>query len=196
MAADAKKAWDSLKANISDGCCRMREGVESSLTATHTIPNGASALEDLLGYLRVKYVGNGYECQIFGLEEEGRYGKLLQIRSVAESYLGAVKTVTGLRSVICVTCLPVGNNLSIRIFGGKWLEKVAVNMVSWFVLHPLFVTSAIGGWRQKTLVDKLDRDVLAFFAHATDKAGESHKSDGGATGMSFPLLEPPKDCRW
>jgi hypothetical protein len=196
MAADAKKVWASLKTNLSEGCCRVREGVVSSLTATHTIPNGASALEDLLSYLRVKYVGTGYECQIFGFEEEGRYGKLLQIRSVAESYLGAVKTVTGLRSVICVTCLPAGNDLSIRIFGGKWLEKVALNVVSWFVLHPLFVTSAIGGWRQKTLVDKLDRDVLAYFALATGKAEDSQKSDGGAAGMTFPLLEAPKNCRW
>jgi len=173
----------------------MREGVESSLTATHTIPNGASALEALLAYLNVKYVGSGYECQIFGLEKEGRYGKLLQIRSVAESYLGAVKTVTGLRSVICVTCLPVGDDLSIRIFGGKWLEKVALNVVSWFVLHPLFVTSAIGGWRQIALVDKLDRDVLAYFAHATDKEDASHESHG-TDCRALARSDESRNLRW
>ena len=196
MAADEKNAWDSLKENLSEGCRRMREGVENRLTVSRTIPHASASADDLLNSLRIRYAGLGYDCQIFGYEEDGRSGRLLQVRNATESYLGAMKTVAGLRTAVCVVGLPDGNSLSIRIFGSKWLEKLAVNVVSWFILHPLFVTSAIGGWRQKTLVDKLDRDVLAFFAHATDEEEASHGSGGGAAERPFPLLEPPSDCRW
>ena len=69
----------------------------------------------------------------------------------------------------CETCASLiltakGNNLEVKVAGGKWLDKAAVIGVSMIVLWPLLITVTIGSFRQKALLDKLFMNAIEKLA--------------------------------
>ena len=48
---------------------------------------------------------------------------------------------------------PQGNDLELKVTGGKLLDKAAVVGVSMVVLWPLYITATIGTIRQRTLLN-------------------------------------------
>jgi hypothetical protein len=87
---------------------------------------------------------------------------LVQVRNTSGTS-GFFKTVTGLSSCATLKLSISDKDLDIEVLGGNWLDKTVVNVVSWVILWPLFITSGIGMWRQKKLLDRMFTEVMSFF---------------------------------
>ena len=48
-----------------------------------------------------------------------------------------------------------GNNLTIEIGEGKWIEKAAVGAVGMAVLWPLAITAGFGAWQQMRMPERI-----------------------------------------
>lgn len=131
-----------------------------------TISGAAFQMDYLAGHMMKRYEADGYQCQKLTFEDKGSPGFLLQIRNTGEGGWATAKTMLGLKTCATLKLLKSGNDLTVEVLAGPWLDKVAVNVVSWVILWPLFVTSAIGMWRQKKMLDQLFVDTLSFFAGA------------------------------
>ena len=75
-----------------------------------------------------------------------------------------LRTVTGMNSCATLKLTAAEDDLVVEVMAGKWIDKVGVAVVSWFVLWPLFVTAAIGAYRQKAFLDKVFNDALTWLA--------------------------------
>ena len=77
---------------------------------------------------------------------------------------GKAKKLIGMDKVVSVKITPIGNEFfSVEIGKGKWLDKGVALTVSWFVLWPLAVTSTYGIYKQKSLPDKIFRELATRF---------------------------------
>ena len=131
-----------------------------------TISGAAFQMDYLADHMVKRYEADGYQCQKLTFDDKGAPGALVQIRNTSDGAWGTAKSIMGLKTCATLKLLRSGNDLSIEVIAGPWLDKVAVNVVSWIILWPLFVTSAIGMWRQKNMLDQLFVDALSFFAGA------------------------------
>lgn len=111
-----------------------------------------------------KYRDSGYDVQQMRFSEEGTEGALIQIKNATSGGSNFWKSISGLKTCACLKLIPVGNALKVEVTAGKWLDKVAVNVVSWFVLWPLFATSVIGMVKQGRLVDDVFADILVIIS--------------------------------
>ncbi len=139
---------------------------------TLLIQNAAILAERAADALEAKYKALGYAVQRFRFVEDDKNGIFLQIRNTCETALNTLKLATGLQLAACLKILPIGDDLHITACQGRWIDKVIVNIVSWFVLTPLFFTSLFGFWKQKALLNAIERDVLEYFANHTERGAE------------------------
>ena len=132
------------------------------MSKEHTVVNGASRMEECAEHIRRLFASEGYEAQMLTVNDPSQKGMLVQVRN-ATGASGFIKSVTGLGACATLKLAVNGNNLEVAVLGGKWLDKAAVNLVSWIILWPLFVTSSIGMWRQKKLLDRMFLETMTFF---------------------------------
>lgn len=128
----------------------------------HLIVNGASRMEECAEHIRSLFALEGYETQKLIVNDPSQNGMLVQVRN-ATGTSGVIKSLTGLGACATLKLVVKGQNLELAVVGGKWLDKAAVNLVSWVILWPLFVTSSIGMWRQKKLLDRMFLEAMSFF---------------------------------
>lgn len=77
---------------------------------------------------------------------------------------GKAKKLLGLDKVISVKLSPIGNDFfSVETGEAKWIDKGVALAVSYFVLWPLALTSGFGIYKQKTLPDKIYKEVSNKF---------------------------------
>lgn len=129
-----------------------------------TISGAAGKLEACASHILEKYQSEGYGVQRIAFEENDNNGILVQMKNSTSTGGGLLRTVTGLSSCATLKLTVVGNDLNVEVMAGKWLEKAGVAVVSWFILWPLFVTAAVGAFRQKSFLDRVYNDTLAWLA--------------------------------
>ncbi len=130
----------------------------------YTVVNGASRMEECAEHIRNTFAVEGYETQVLTVNDPSEKGLLVQVRNENGGSSGFWKSVTGLSTCATLKLAVRGDNLELAVMGGKWLDKAAVNIVSWVVLWPLFFTSSIGMWKQKQLLDRLFMEGVGAFA--------------------------------
>jgi hypothetical protein len=167
---EKKNIFNAIGDEISNCVNRTGEIISEGLKKTHKIHTAAILLDRAANDLLIAYESAGYRVQQFRFSEEGVKGILVQIGNDTGAFMNTVKSATGLKLAACVKFLPVDNDLQITVCQGQWLDKVMVNIVSWFVLQPLFVTSLIGIWRQKSLLDQVECYLLDYFANHTERS--------------------------
>ena len=128
-----------------------------------TIHGAAFQMNTCASYMRKWFETDNYQTQQFSFEKEGSVGIMVQIRNTSEGKSSWFKKGLGLATCANLTLLQQGDDLFVSVAAAKWLDKMVVNVLSWFVLWPLFITSGIGMWRQKSLLDKVFIDTLGFF---------------------------------
>lgn len=128
----------------------------------HLVVNGAPRMEECAEHIRSLFMSEGYEAQALTVNDPSQKGMLVQVRNAAGAS-GFFKAVTGLSTCSTLKLVVKSNDLEVEVLGGKWLDKAVVNLVSWVILWPLFVTSGIGMWRQKKLLDRMFKETISFF---------------------------------
>ncbi len=83
---------------------------------------------------------NGSLCVVQGRARNGGF----------KQFLGLDKAIT-----VRLNVMQGGQAVNVEIGEAKWGDKAAAFAVSWFVLWPLAITSAIGMYQQKQLPQKI-----------------------------------------
>lgn len=135
------------------------------MTRKQIISGVALRMDGCAEAIRSKFAFEGYETQ--KLRISGQNGMLVQIRNTGDGASGIFKTTMGFAACATLKLAAQGDDVEVEVFGGKWLDKAVLNVVSWFVLWPLLVTSSIGMWRQKALLDRVFLEALSYFASST-----------------------------
>lgn len=149
---------------IPEASGRMCAAAHSQPVKGHkkTIVGGAGKMAACAKLVQRRYQEMGYQVQQLNFEDGGYPGILVQIRNVNEQGAGKwFKRLVGLETCATLKLTTAGDGLTLEVMEGKWLDKVVVASVSWFVLWPLFVTASIGAYKQKKLLDKVFVDALA-----------------------------------
>jgi hypothetical protein len=129
------------------------------------ILGAASKIDTLIKHLEYKYEAENFEVQVLDIHDEDLTGKLFQMKEKAEkTWVTTVKDVTGLATAATAKLMIQGQDLEVEVFGGKWLDKVAVGAISMVILWPLLITAGIGAWKQHALLDELYREVTLYMA--------------------------------
>ena len=129
-----------------------------------TIAGAAKKMKACSDFIQEHYQAEGYGTQQLAFEENDNPGLLVQIKNSTTTGGGILRLATGLSACATVKLTEVGDDLNVEVMAGKWLDKAGVAVVSWFVLWPLLVTAAIGAFRQKSFLDRVYADTLAWFA--------------------------------
>ena len=170
FAAKAKRtanSFSSFASKFSDATTKAVENtLPSGMTGTRKsiLPGRAPDMDDCAAALLRKYTEGGYGAQVVSFEENGEIGKLVQIKNSTTSGGGFLRAATGLSSCATVKLTRSGNDLSVEVMSGKWLDKMGAAVVSWFVLWPLLFTAAIGAFRQKAFLDKVFSETMTLLA--------------------------------
>jgi len=133
------------------------------MTREHSVENGVGRMEECAEHIRAKFAGEGYETQKLTVSDPGARGMLVQIRRSTKGNIGLLESLAGMGACATLKLTASGDDLKVEVVGGKWLDKIAANAVSWVVLWPLFFTSSFGMWRQKELLDRVFVEAVEFF---------------------------------
>ena len=129
-----------------------------------TIKGKAVDIDLCAEHIQRTYQADGCGTQKLFFEENGATGIIVQIKNSISTAGSVLRTVTGLNSCATLKLTATGNDLVVEVMAGKWIDKVGAAVVSWFVLWPLFVTAAIGAFRQKAFLDKVYNDAMTWLA--------------------------------
>lgn len=129
-----------------------------------TIPGAAAKIDECARFIQEKYQRDGYGTQRLLFEENGTQGMLVQIKNATTTGGSLLRTVTGLSSCATLKLSAAGDDLSIEVMAGKWLDKVGAAAVSMVILWPLLVTASIGAFRQKAFLDRVYNETLTWLA--------------------------------
>lgn len=119
-------------------------------------------MEYILKHLEARYLAQGFQVQILGLQDEGDVatGKVLQVKKT-----GVMRALTGLLSAGTVVLKPKGDDLEYSVFGGQWVDKAIVGGIAMFVtLGVLILPASYGAWAQKNLLEELEQDIKFYAA--------------------------------
>ncbi len=176
-----KGLWGYEIKKIASDCFKtVEQAVCGEFEKQFVMKSGRDRMEALVRDLTNEWRASGYCVQTLRFEEGDETGTLVQIGQKG-GHIGKIVTVAaGQQMAVCVKMLPLGEDLSIWIGCGKWLDKVFSGVVSWALLPPLLVLPLAGVWRQKSMMENVLHDVLIWFANhpPTDVIEQEEDDDG------------------
>ena len=115
------------------------------------------SVEGAVECLRNFFFAENMECQSFNTGN----GYIVQARVRS----GGVKQLIGMDKAVEVrfNMVPGSNQITVEMGGAKWADKAAVMAVSMFVLWPLAITSGVGIYGQKKVLDKAKTVIEQYF---------------------------------
>src|SRR5262245_13070719 len=148
----------------------VHHSLEGPIMARKTVfPGAASKMDALIAHLEEAYRARQFEVQVLEIEDQEVRGKLLQMKEATpKTWLDSAWNIAGLGTTTSVKVIAHGPALEVEVFGGKWLDKVAVGAVSLVVLWPLLITAGVGAWKQNALLDEVYRTVSTFLSGPAD----------------------------
>ena len=147
-------------------------------------PRCADRMDDLAGHIARKYGEQDFETQTLRVQKEGETGLIFQMRP-RESAGAWFRKWTGLGNAAMVNMKAVGDALEVEVGGGRWLDKAAAVLVSYFVLWPLSITATIGAVKQRSLLKDILGEIEAFFRKDAISRGCHHCGAPAASGAKF-----------
>ena len=161
----AGRAWNEgtrLASAAADGVKGLFSRKDGRNPRKTVVPDAASRMNACADFICQKYRSTGYDVQTARVEDGGREGLLVQIRNATTGGGRFFRTVTGLTSCATMQLLPNGSDLELEVMAGKWLDKIGAAAVSMVVLWPLLVTASVGAIRQKSMLDNLYAEAVAW----------------------------------
>jgi serine/threonine protein kinase len=105
------------------------------------------SVADLTRELQDWLKSESFDCQDLKTEQGGT---LIQVRQQ-----GGWRAFVGMQTALNVILYRDGDEITVEIGAGQWLDKAAAGVVSLFVLWPLAVTAAIGAWNQMKMPERV-----------------------------------------
>lgn len=153
-----------IKMQCKELCERGATSVARAFSRTHTIECGVSLIGDCADAIGSVYSDAGYSVQkLRFVSGTGTEGVLLQIAQPEKGWkFEALKTMVGQRLAVWVKFLPVGEDVQIEVGCGRWVDKTLSGLIAWSMFAPLLIVPAIGAWRQISLIDRIDADLVSW----------------------------------
>ena len=173
--------WGDEMKKIASNCFKtVEKAVCGEFEKQFFMKHGRWRMEALVRDLTNEWRAFGYRVQTFQFEDGDETGTLVQIGREGGHVEKIVTVAAGQQMAVCVKLLPQGEDLSIWLGCGKWLDKMFSGLVSWALLPPLLVIPLAGVWRQKSMMENVLHDVLLWFANhpPTDVAEQEEEDDG------------------
>src|SRR5262249_22201818 len=112
------------------------------------------SVADLTRELQDWLKAESFDCQDLKTEQGGT---LIQVRQQ-----GGWRAFVGMQTALNVILYKDGDEITVEIGAGQWLDKAAAGVVSLFILWPLAVTAAIGAWNQMKMPERVFSRVTDF----------------------------------
>src|SRR5262249_8513957 len=112
------------------------------------------SVADLTRELQDWLKAESFDCQDLKTEQGGT---LIQVRQQ-----GGWRAFVGMQTALNVILYKDGDEITVEIGAGQWLDKASAGVVSLFSLWPLAVTAAIGAWNQMKMPERVFSRVTDF----------------------------------
>ena len=166
-----KETLEKIKARIVEGGRIANSRIAEQFRRSHLLPGDAWLMQECASALSSVYEAKGYSVQGFSFTENGTVGMLVQIGNFSPEWMReAAATLGGQRVAVNMRLFPQGSDLELAIDCGKWVDKALSGVLAWTVFAPLVVFPVVGMWRQKKLIESIERDVLEWL--------DTHRHDG------------------
>ena len=159
-ATDRVSASPSLEAS---SCEHEKKNPDmlGSLGRRHAyVSNVARKIDVIASAMVTKYGQEGYDVQRLSFEHGDQRGVLIKLQNHKSNAGKYFRMAMGMWAYATVKLLLRGDDLEIKVFGGRWIDKIGVAAVSLFVLWPILLLALIGAYRQKKLLDKVYDSVI------------------------------------
>ena len=168
---EIRKTLEDVKSRIAEGGRMVDRKIEERLSRSHLLLGDALLMQECACALTSVYGARGYSTQSFRFTEEGTIGTLVQIGNLGEGWKQKLAAALGGQQIaVNVRMFPKGDDLEVSIDCGKWVDKALSGVVAWAVFAPLMVFPIVGVWRQKRLIERVERETLEWLA-ARHRAG-------------------------
>lgn len=128
-----------------------------------TIRGGAALVDECAAAIQEKYCTKRYDVQRSICQEKEGISILVTI-NVATSSLGRIlRNLSGLNARACLKLTPMGEDLDVRVFGGRWWDKLFAGVICWFFLWWLLATMFVGIILQRKLHGQVYKETLQWF---------------------------------
>ena len=166
-----KETLETIKARIVEGGRIANSKIAAQFRRSHLLPGDAWLMKESACDLESAYRAKGYSTQSFNFTENGTVGILIQIGNFSSEWMQeTAATLGGQRVAVNIRLFPQGSDLELAIDCGKWVDKALSGVLAWTVFAPLVVFPVVGLWRQKRLIDSIERDIMEWL--------DSHRHDG------------------
>lgn len=160
-----RKKLEEVKRWIAEGGRVIDQKVEERMSRTHLLAGSASNMLECAYAISGIYSARGYSTQRFSFREDDVVGRLVQIRAPVEGWKQRLaKTLAGQQLAVNVRLFPKGDDLEVSIDCGKWVDKAMSGVLAWSVFTPLIVFPVVGLWRQRQLIECVERETLEWLS--------------------------------
>ncbi len=104
-------------------------------------------IEGLLDQVQSWLESQDFELERVKLDDDSNF---MQIRSK-----GGWRRFVGMSTALSIHFEYANESLQVHIGEGKWMGKITTGAISWFVLWPLAVTTAVGAYTQMKYPEKV-----------------------------------------
>ena len=171
MSEKTKTVLSALKEKASLVCNVANDRIADVLRRAHYVEGGAFLMKGCAFHLYETCRERGYNVQRFSFTERESDGILVQVEnSNMEWKDDFLYSLGGQRLAVNVRFMEKGNDLNISVGNGKWVDKALSGVLAWTVFAPLVVFPVVGLWRQKKLIDSIERNIMEWL--------DSHRHDG------------------
>ena len=162
---DIKNAFEEAKARIEDGCRTLDRKIEERLRRSHLLSGDWCLMEECAAAIAAMYCARGYATQSFRFAESGTVGTLVQIGNSAVGWKHRIATaISGQQMAVNVRLFPHGDDLEVSIDCGRLVDKALSGVLAWAVFAPLLIFPVAGLWRQRRLIEQVERETIEWLA--------------------------------
>lgn len=162
---DIKNTLEEAKARIASGCRTLDRKIEERLRRSHLLSGDRCLMEECTATIAAVYCARGYATQSFRFTENGTVGTLVQIGNSAVGWKHRIATaISGQQMAVNVRLFPHGDDLEVSIDCGRLVDKALSGVLAWAVFAPLLIFPVAGLWRQRRLIEQVERETIEWLA--------------------------------
>lgn len=163
---------DDIRGKAAEACQRGKTVIEDTFVRRHSIPGGAALVRDCARAMATLFNADGYAVQSFEVADEDAPGVFVQIGRKPEGWKRKIAVVAGGQDLaVCVKFIDKESDAEVEIGGGRWIDKMFSGVVTWSLFAPLLAIPAIGVFRQRQLIGRVETEILAWYANNRNRLG-------------------------
>ena len=156
---------EEARSRIASDYRTLDRKIEERLRRSHLLSGDGCLMEECAATIAAMYCARGYATQSFRFTENGTVGTLVQIGNSATGWKHRIAiAISGQQLAVNVRLFPKEDDREVSIDCGKWVDKALSGVLAWAVFAPLLIFPVAGLWRQRRLIERVERETLEWLA--------------------------------